>query len=147
MELKNFGSVLNFAAELEASDGEFYQCAARNPACQSCKDLFEGLSIEHRQNEQRILRVRRENVTEMILEPLKDFTRTPFVLECAGADRLDFKEVLKTARRLEARSEHYYREAAEKLEALPEVMGELKRIGKKHAVHGEILRELSASPS
>ena len=143
MELKNFGSILNFAAELEAGDGGFYQCAAQNPACQSCKDLFEGLSKEHKQNEQRILRVRRENVTEMILEPIKDFTRFPFALECSGAERMDLAGVLETAQKIETRSEHYYREAAEKLKALPEVTGELKRIGKKHAVHGEKLRDLS----
>ena len=143
MELKNFGSVLNFAAELEASDGAFYRCAAQNPSCQSYKDLFEGLSKEHKQNEQRILRLRRENVTEMILEPIKDFTRIPFILECTGAERMSLEEVLERARKLEIRSEHYYREAAGKLKALPEVSGELKRIGKKHAVHEEKLRDLS----
>jgi hypothetical protein len=142
MELKNFGSVLNFAAELEAGDGAFYQCAAQNPACQSYKDLFEGLSKEHMQNEQRILRVRRENVTEMILEPIKDFTRAPFLQHCSDAEKMDLGKVVETARKIEARSEHYYREAAEKLKALPEVTGELKRIGKKHAVHGEKLQDL-----
>jgi rubrerythrin len=145
MELKNFGSVLSFAAELEASDGAFYQCAAQNPVCQSYKNLFEGLAKEHQQNEQRILRVRRENVTEMILEPIKDFTRTPFALQCTDAERMDLKEVVETARKLETRSEHYYREAAEKIKPLPEVAGELKRIGKKHAVHGEKLRDLSTN--
>ena len=114
MELKNFGSVLNFAAELEASDGAFYQCAAQNPSCQSYKDLFDGLSKEHKQNEQRILRVRRENVTEMILEPIKDFTRIPFILECTGAERMSLEGVLERARKLEIRSEHYYREAADR---------------------------------
>ena len=145
MELKNFGSVLNFAAELEENDGAFYQCAAQNPSCQSCKDLVEWLSKEHKQNEQRILRVRRENVTEMILEPIKDFTRVPFIMECTGAERMGLEEVLETARKLEMRSGHYYREAAEKLKALPEVSGELKRIGKKHAVHEEKLRDLSTN--
>jgi rubrerythrin len=142
MELKNFGSVLNFAAEMEANDGAFYQCAAKNPACQSHKDLFEGLSQEHRQNEQRILRVRRENVTEMILEPIGDFTKAPFVLEYTGAERMGLKEVVEAARKLETRSENYYLEAAEKLKALPEVTGELKRIGKKHVIHKEKLPSL-----
>lgn len=143
MELNNFGSILSFAAELEAGDGAFYQSVSQNPSCQSYKDLFEGLYKEHKQNEQKILRVRRENVTEMILESIKDFTRIPFVLECVGVERMDLKEVLEMARKLETRSEHFYREAAEKLKALPEVTAELKRIGKKHAVHGEKVRNLS----
>jgi len=31
MPLKNFGSILNFAAELEAVDHAFYKAAAANP--------------------------------------------------------------------------------------------------------------------
>jgi hypothetical protein len=89
------------------------------------------------------MRVRRENVTEMILVPIKDFTRIPFALECAGAERMALEELLETARKLETRSEHYYREASEKLKALPEVSEELKNIGKKHDVLGEKLRDLS----
>ncbi len=139
MELKNFGSILNFAAELEAGDEAFYRRAAENPSCSSYKEIFQDLMKEHKQNEQKILRVRRENVTEMILEPIKDFTRVPFLLEYPGAERLDKNTVLETARKLEVRSENYYREAAEKIKALPEVTGELRRIGKRHALHREKL--------
>jgi rubrerythrin len=142
MELKNFGSILNFAAELEAGDEAFYRCVAQNPACVLYKDIFEELVKEHNQNEQKILRIRRENVTEMMLEPIKDFGRTPFMMENGDAGRMDFESVLETARKLEIRSEHYYREAAEKVKALPEVGGELRRIGKKHVIHREKLPNL-----
>ena len=43
MELKNFGSILNFAAELEAGDRGFYERAAKNPTCSSHRDVFENL--------------------------------------------------------------------------------------------------------
>ncbi len=139
MELKNFGSILNFAAELEAGDEAFYRRAAENPSCSSYKEVLQDLVKDHKQNEQRILRVRRENVTEMILEPIKDFTRAPFLLEYPGPERMDKNTVLQTARKLEARSENYYREAAEKIKSLAEVTGELRRIAKRHAVHREKL--------
>jgi rubrerythrin len=79
----------------------------------------------------------------MILEPIKDFAQIPFILECIVTEWMGLEKVLETAGKLEMRSEHYYREAAEKLKALPEVSAELKRIGKKHAVHEEKLRDLS----
>ncbi len=139
MELKNFGSILNFAAELEAGDEAFYRRAAENPSCSSYKEVLQDLVKDHKQNEQRILRVRRENVTEMILEPIKDFTRAPFLLDYPAAERMEQNTVLQTAQKLEARAEDYYREAAEKIKALPEVTGELRRIGKRHALHREKL--------
>ena len=135
MELKNFGSILNFAAELEAADEAFYRRAAQNSACVPYKDIFEELVREHKQNEEKILRIRRENVTEMILEPIKDFMSHPFLMESGDVERMDFQAVLQTARKLEIRSEHYYSEAAEKIKALPEVSRELRKIGKKHEMH------------
>lgn len=139
MELQNFGSILSFAAELEVHDEAFYQEAVQNPACPLCKERFETLAKEHKQNAQRILRIRRENVTKMILEPIKDFPDTPYRIECPGANRMDLKAILETARKLEIRSEKFYEEAAEKIKSLPEVTGELRRIGKKHAIHREKL--------
>ncbi len=139
MELKNFGGILSFAAELEAGAKLFYSRAAQNPACSFQKQIFEALFKEHGQYEQRILRIRRENVTEMILEPIRDFTRAPFVMEYGDPEAMNFETVLETARKIESRSEHYYFEAAEKVKALPEVARELKKIGQKHAFHREKL--------
>ena len=33
MPLTNFGSILNFAEELETQDQAFYELAVKNPAC------------------------------------------------------------------------------------------------------------------
>ena len=143
MELKNFGGVLSFAAELEAEHEAFYRCAAENPACGAERGLFGELAGEHKQNEQRILRVRRENVTEMVLEPIKDFAKAPFVGECGGADRMKRETVVETARKIEGQAERFYREAAEKIRGLPEVAGQLRLIGKKHSAHAEKLAQLS----
>jgi hypothetical protein len=77
-----------------------------------------------------VQRIRRENVTEMILEPVKDFARASFCEECAEAAVLTAAEVLKAAQRLEARAERYYIEAAGKLQALSEVSRALRTLGK-----------------
>jgi len=142
MPLENFGSILNFAEELENQDDEFYTAAANNPACSELKTLFEQFAVDAKKNIKTIQRTRRENVTEMILEPIRDFTRAPYCEECQGAETMDTSEALDSAKALEERAERYFTEAAQKIKALPEVARALKTIGKKHTVHLIKLSEL-----
>ena len=142
MPLENFGSILNFAENLECQDQEFYEVVAANPACTAYKSVFEELAADVRKNVKTVQRARRENVTEMILEPIKDFTRARFCEACQGAESMTAAEVLETAQRLETRAENYYNEAAEKIKALPEVARALKKLGKKRRAHLEKLKAL-----
>ncbi len=135
MPLENFGSILNFAENLECQDQEFYEKVAVNPACADYKSAFEELAADVRKNIKTVQRARRENVTEMILEPIKDFMRARFCEACQGAESMSATEVLETAHRLETRAENYYNEASEKIKALPEVARTLKRLGKKRKAH------------
>ncbi len=130
MPLQNFGSILNFAEEIESQDRQFYAAAAGNPACAGHRALFEALAAEAARNVQTVERIRRENVTEMILEPVTGFTRAPFPESSDGAAHMAAGQVLETARRLEQRAERYYMEAADKLKALTEVSRALKTLGK-----------------
>ena len=130
MPLQNFGSILNFAEELERLDQRFYEAALTNPACGAYAQLFADLAAEAGKNVKTVQRLRRENVTEMILEPVQDFTRASFCEGCAEAAILTAAEVLKAAQRLEARAERYYIEAAGKLQALSEVSRALRTLGK-----------------
>ena len=135
MPLENFGSILNFAEELELQDLGFYKTLAENPACAEYKQLFEEFAAAIDKNVKNVQRTRRENVTEMILEPIKDFIRAPFCEECVGIDKMNAAEALDAARRLEDRAIRYYTEAAVKIKALPEVARALKLLGKKHSAH------------
>ena len=142
MPLENFGSILNFAEEIENQDKAFYSAAAGNPACSEYQDLFEQFASDAGKNIKSIQRTRRENVTEMILEPIKDFIRAPFCEECEGAATMEAAEVLSSAKTLEGRAERYYTEAAVKIKALPEVSRALKVLAKKHRAHIVKLDEL-----
>ncbi len=130
MTLETFGSILNFAEELEEQDRRFYEAAAGNPACAAQRELFADLAAGAVQNARTVQRIRRENVTEMILEPVAGFAREPFCEACEGAAVLGADEVLATARRLERRAAAYYREAAQKLKALTEVSRALERLAR-----------------
>ena len=142
MPLENFGSILNFAEELESQDKVFYSSVAANPACAEHKALFEQFEADAKKNIKTIQRTRRENVTEMILEPIRDFTRAPYCEECQGAETMDASEALNSAKTLEERAERYFTEAAQKIKALPEVARALKTIGKKHTAHLTKLADL-----
>ena len=142
MPLENFGSILNFAEELELQDLGFYRTVAENPACKDYKDMFAEFAAAVDKNVKAVQRTRRENVTEMILEPIRDFMRAPFCEECGAAGLMTADEALKTASRLEDRAVRYYTEASAKIKALPEVARSLKAIGKKHAAQLAKLQEL-----
>jgi rubrerythrin len=142
MPLENFGSILNFAEELELQDLGFYKTVAENPACADHKQIFEEFSAVNNKNVKSVQRTRRENVTEMILEPIKDFIRAPFCEECEGVGSMNVSEAVDAARRLEDRAVRYYTEAAIKIKAQPEVARALKILGKKHAAHLARLQEL-----
>jgi rubrerythrin len=135
MPLENFGSILNFAEELELQDLGFYKTVAENPACAGHKQMFEEFAAAINKNVKSVQRTRRENVTEMILEPIKDFIRAPFCEECQGVESMDASEAVDAARRLEERAVRYYTEAATKIKAQPEVARALKTIAKKHSAH------------
>jgi hypothetical protein len=115
MPLENFGSILNFAEELELQDLGFYKTVAENPACAGHKQMFEEFAAAINKNVKSVQRTRRENVTEMILEPIKDFIRAPFCEECEGAGSMS---------------------------AAPEVARALKTVGKKHIAHFNKLKEI-----
>ena len=142
MPLENFGSILNFAEELELQDLGFYKTVAENQACAGHKQMFEEFAAAINKNIKTVQRTRRENVTEMILEPIKDFIRAPFCEECEGAASMNASEAMDAARRLEDRAVRYYTEAATKIKAQPEVARALKIIGKKHSAHLAKLQEL-----
>jgi len=100
------------------------------PGLRCLQNSFSELGADAARNIKAVQRIRRENVTEMILEPVTDFTRVSFCEACEGAAAVSAAEALETATRLEARADRYYAEAAEKLKTLTEVSRALKPSGK-----------------
>ena len=143
MPLTNFGAILNFAADLEAADSQFYRKAAVNPASAEYKSELEALAAEKAKNEKLMRRTCRESVCEMILEPIVDFTRASFVSDRGGPETMDSAGLLEKALNLEDKAEQFYTEAAEKIRALPEVARALSRTATRHAADKRKLEELA----
>ena len=135
MELKNFGSIMSFAAELEAADKAFYETAATNPACAQFKDLLEAFAKDEEKNEKDMLRARREHVTEMVLEPIADFTSEPFVSDRQVAPDMSLEQIIARALELEEKAHRFYNQASEKTKGLAEISRVLAKTGEKRAAH------------
>jgi rubrerythrin len=144
MPLTNFGAILGFAEELENQDNAFYQTLIENSACAQHKNLFEQFVKDGTKNIKTIQRTRRENVTEMILEAINDFTRQPYCEKCSDGHTLNIEEALNACNMLSERAERFYLEAADKLKALSEVARTMKQIAKKRKAHLKKLADLSS---
>ena len=144
MPLTNFGAILNFAETVEQEDMEFYREASSTAAAEPYRLLFEMFAKEGKKNIALVQRTRRENVTEMILEPIRDFVRDSYQLRVENADGLDSTAILTAAVALENRAIRYYSDAAEKIRALPEVSRALKTLAKKRTQRLGQVTNLSA---
>jgi len=132
MPLTSFGSILTFAEKFEIQDMAFYSEAINNPACNELKEVVEPFIKEGKKLIAIVQRTRRENVTEMILEPIHDFVRAPFFIEKMDGTAMTAVKALDAAKAIEQRSIDYYTSAAIKIKALPEVAVALKLLAKKH---------------
>ena len=143
MELTNFGSIMSFAAELEGADRAFYEAAAASPACKAYKDLMEAFARDEKKNEKNMLRARREHVTEMVLEPITDFTSEPFISNREIRPHMSLEQIMARAMALEEKAQSFYSQAAEKTKGLAEISQVLAKTGKKRAAHRARLEEIS----
>ena len=139
MPITNFGGLLNFAEQMEQQDMAFYESVATNPEMSDLSGLFQEFAKDGKKNIAHILRTRRENVTEMILEPISDFFRESFVLEVGDDKKMGRAQILDYSQKMEARAIAYYTQGAVKIKALPEVSLALKVAGKKRTAHTQKL--------
>lgn len=130
MPLTNFGAILNFAESIEKEDTAFYQVAC-STAEADCKEMFDRLTQEGKKHIAIIQRTRRENVTEMILEPIQDFERASYQLNIVDMEAKNTQALVAAAISLEERAVRYYTDAGVKMRALPEVARALKTLAKK----------------
>ena len=142
MPLNNFGGILAFAAELEQADADFYRALGAAPGLGDFSPICARLAADEARNLEAVLRTRRENVTEMILEPVRDFHRAPFLAARPGPAGLDRAAALAAAREIEAKAAEFFAQAAARLAAMPEVSRALKLLAKKRHKHLEELAGL-----
>jgi len=140
VELTTFGAVMKFALDLEAEVSSFYESAIGVATDPDFGKLLESLFHRGQQRIKTLLRIRRENVTEMILEPIAGLDSEDHVLVTVIPEGADDRIVRETAAALEARIHEFYMHAAAKIDFLSEAAYALELLADANSEAAQSLR-------
>ena len=132
MELGTFGSVLKFAMEMENEVIEFYRKTSTTLNDQKVAGLFTEFVNRGEKRVKTLERVRRENTTEMILEPIVGFDSNEYPVNTAIPDKADEKALREIALDIESTLERFYIAAAQKIEFLSEAAYAFELLAEKN---------------
>ena len=132
MFLSTFGAMMGFAAEMAGRREELYRAMAEQAQDPVLKDLFQVLAGEEGKNRVLMVRARRENVTEMILEPVAGLRPEAYEVDIEVSQLTEDVSLLKAALMIEEREKRFFQDASSKV-PLPEVA----RIFRKAALKKE----------
>ncbi len=130
MALTTFGAIMGFAAETSGKAEEIYEVLAQKANDAPLKEVLRGLSEEEEKNHALMLKARRENVTEMILEPVTDLHQEDYEIDLKAANPTDDAGLLKAAMILEERGIRFFKDASSKV-SLPEVGRIFRKVAQK----------------
>ena len=120
MDLTTFGAVLKFALDIETEVSSFYESAIGVATDPDLGELLESLFHRGQKRVKTLMRVRRENVTEMILEPIAGLDSEVHKPVIAISEGADDRIVRETAAALETKLHKFYMHAAAKIDFLSE---------------------------
>jgi rubrerythrin len=144
MGLTTFGAIMGFAAEMVKEAEEIYQSLARRAGSDALKEVFEAFSGEEGRNHGLLMKTRRENVTEMILEPVSGLNRDDYKIHLKITDLGEDADLLRAALILEKRGKRFFQDASAKV-PLPEVARVFRKMVQRKEENLEKLRALGVS--
>lgn len=140
MELSTFGGILTYAMELEEKCEGFYKAAAK-AAEGDAAGVFEELADDAEKRMRRVEKSKRENITEMILEPITGFDSDDYSPDVEVPTGASVKELVKKALAFEQVAVDFYTTASGKI-ATREVARTLGKLAKENARRKERLQKL-----
>ena len=130
MTLTTFGAIMGFAGELVKQAEDHYRALALRAKDSTLKEVLEALSSEEVRNHALMMRARRENVTEMILEPVSGLHREDYEMDPKVPDHREDAEIIRAALILEERGKKFFQDASAKV-PLPEVARIFRKVAQK----------------
>ncbi len=146
MALGTFGEVMGFAAEMVKQTETIYKMIVQRVEDPSLKDLFQALLEEEQKNLSQIEKTRRENVTEMILEPITGLHQEDYLMGMEGMDRVQEGDFLKIALRLEEQEQRFFNDVSDRL-PFPEVVRIFRKIAQKKGKSIDKLKAIGLNQS
>ncbi len=130
MALSTFGAIMGFAAEMVQQTEAFYETMIQKAQDPILREALQVLLEEEEKNYSLMEKTRRENVTEMILEPIAGLHPGDYEIEAKGMDQTKDVDLLKTALILEERERRFFSEVSDKV-PLPEVGRIFRKVAQK----------------
>ncbi|TET31687.1 MAG: hypothetical protein E3J70_01720 [Candidatus Heimdallarchaeota archaeon] len=131
MSLRTLGAVLKFTLDIEQLAITFYETAVTKTKNQELIEVISSLIKYGNKRIKKVKRIRRENTTEMILEPIKDLESEPFQLE-AQPKTWDDNSIKEHAKLIELKIAEFYTVAASKVSFLGEVAYNFEQLAESH---------------
>ena len=121
MDLGTFGAIMKFALEIESDVTSFYESAKEKVKDQDLAELFDSLCKRGQKRIKTIERVRRENITEMILEQISGLDSDTYKPVTSLPDAPEDKVLRGIAIEMEKKLQAFYTQAGVKIDFLSEV--------------------------
>ena len=130
-ELGTFGAICTFGAALEGNVALFLEEAAVTSNAPVISEVLNVVAQVHRKRQRQLERIRRENVTEMILEPISGLYEEEWQLDRGGtADK---------SAALEEKMRGFYLAAAAKV-SIPQVARLFAKLAEENSILAQQVR-------
>ncbi len=130
MTLSTFGAVMGFAAKIVGQSAESYKALLQKAKQPALREVLQAIWEEEGKTLSQMEQIRRENVTEMILEPITGLNQEDYEMKNPVPAEVQDAEILKIVMSLEARENKFFRDASAKV-PLPEVSRAFRKIAQR----------------
>ncbi len=141
LDLGTFGAIIKYAMEIESKVNDFYKEVSEAAKNDALVRLLGDLVTRGQKRINTLERVRRENVTEMILEPIEGFDSDSFGIDADASLALDDATIRTMANSIESTLQKFYNTAARKIDFLPEAEYAFELLAEKNE---ETIKHLEA---
>ena len=132
MELGTFGAIIKFALDIETEVGNFYQTASDLAKDEKLGSIFADLVVRGQKRTKTLERVRRENVTEMILEPILEFDSDSYSIVTEISEGINDADLRVLSTNIESTLLEFYTAAATKIDFLIEAAYAFELLAEKN---------------
>ncbi len=144
MTLSTFGAIMGFAGEIARQTADTYGTMAAKATNPGLKETLLSFQKEEGKIHSLMEMTRRENVTEMILEPVTGLRQEDYEIDSKIPDQTGDEGLLKSALLLEERERKFFHDASSRV-SLPEVARIFRKIAKKKEENLSELQDLGLS--
>jgi len=141
MALTTFGAIMGFAAEITGRTGDTYKAMVQKAKDPGLREILQVLSVEGGKSHSLMEKTRRENVTEMILEPITGLQQEDYEIDLKITDQMRDADLLKAALAFEEREKKFFSDVSSKV-PLPEVARIFRKMAQKKQENLEKLQSL-----